>query len=70
MLKKDKGNEVESSFSQSYTIWRNNGLPGMIESIPPKNPEVEQSQVTKEWPRRKRIDNEGAVRKVQNWPQQ
>jgi hypothetical protein len=39
----------------------------MIESIPPKNPEVEQSQVTKEWPRRKRIDNEGVVRKVQNW---
>jgi hypothetical protein len=35
----------------------------MIESIPPKNPEVEQSQVTKEWPRRKRIDNEGAVKK-------
>jgi hypothetical protein len=58
MVKREEGSNFETSFSQNYTVWRNEALSEVRDFSTQKHPESAIEQ-----PKRKRTDNEEELRK-------
>ena len=64
MVRNEEKNMTEFIFSQTYAIWRNEGLSMMVESMNPKTFEYEVglSQIIEEGTKKKMVTNENELR--------